>query len=148
MKDISSDRHQRLVHRWSSLEEERDACVVVNRRMELLHANAAARTLLSPEWFACRCWEVFPVAEEGCAARCSAIRAVSKANDVAYCEETLEAPDGSRQSAGAAVIPLGLPGTDGERAILLLRPKASGINEESFRRELLEHAEIMRAIFR
>lgn len=148
MTDITSGRQQRIAHRWSSLEEERDACIVVSRRMEVLYANAAARALVSPEWFACRCWEVFPVAEEGCAARCSAIRAVSKAEDIAYCEETLDARDGSRQSAGVAVIPLRLAGSDGEQGILLLRPRASGMDEESFRRELLKHAERMRALAR
>ena len=146
MKDIASGRQQRLAHRWRSLEEERDACIVVSRRMEVLYANVTARSLVSPEWFACRCWEVFPVVEEGCAARCSAVRAVSKAEDIAYCEEALLTPDGTTQSLGVADIALRIAGSEGEQANLILRPKPPGEPEEIFRRGLLSRAAILRGL--
>ncbi len=144
--DRLPEREQQLASRWHFLEQAGDACAVVTRRMEVLYLNAAARVLVPSEWFGRRCWEVFPVAEEGCAARCPAIRAVSNAEDIAYCEETLVAPDGITQNLGVAVIPLRIAGAEGEQAILLLRPKAPGEPEDILRRELLRRAAVLRGL--
>ena len=56
--------------RWSRLEDEREACVVVSDRMELVYINTAARELVPGEWFGKRCFEVLPTAAgEGRAGR-------------------------------------------------------------------------------
>ena len=140
------EREQQLASRWHFLEQAEDVCVVVSRRMEVLYLNAAARVLVPSVWFGRRCWEVFPVKGERCAARCPAIRAVSNAEDIVYCEETLFAPAGITQSLGVAVIPLRIAGAEGEQAILLLRPKPPGEPEEIFRRGLLNRAAILRGL--
>ncbi len=133
-------RRVRLAYRWRFLEDERDACSVVTRRMEVVYLNAAARALVPSEWFGSRCWEVFPVGDESCAARCAAVSAVSKADELIYCEETLHAADGSPIPLGVAVIPLHSAVLEGERALLLLRPKTHGRSADRFRRDLLEEA--------
>ena len=140
------EREQQLASRWHFLEQTEDACVVVTRRMEVLYLNAAARVLVPSVWFGRRCWEVFPVTGERCAARCPAIRAVSNAEDIVYCEETLFAPDGITQSLGVAVIPLRIAGAEGEQGILLLRPKAPREPEDILRRGLLRRAAVLRGL--
>ncbi len=135
-----SRRKERLSLRWGFLENEFDACSVVTRRMEVIYLNAAARSLLPPKWFGRRCWEVFPVGDRVCAARCPAILAVSKPQGITYCEETLHGRDGSPVPFGVALIPLRARAGEGERAILLLRPKAPDIAQDVFQRELLEQA--------
>lgn len=134
-----------IIVRWSFLEEVPDACSVVSRRMELLYLNATARSLVSPDWFGSRCWQVFPVEDGSCASRCPAVRAVNRSEDIVYCEETIY-PDEALVTLGVAVIPLGTTHEHGERSILLLRPKRAGICEDAFRRELLEDAEHLSAL--
>ncbi len=139
-------QHQRrMASRWGFLEAERDACSVVTRQMVVVYLNEAARSLVPPEWFGRRCWDVFPVGEENCASGCAAVAAVSKADDIVYCEETIHAADGSPLRLGLAVIPLRAAARMGERAILLLRPKAPDMADENFRTKLLERAADLRA---
>ena len=139
-------QHQRrMASRWGFLEAERDACSVVTRQMVVVYLNEVARSLVPPEWFGRRCWDVFPVGEENCASRCAAVAAVSKADDIVYCEETIHAADGSPLRLGLAVIPLRAAARMGERAILLLRPKVPGMPDENFRTKLLERAADLRA---
>src|SRR3989338_3582378 len=135
-----SHRKERLSLRWGFLEKQVDACSVVTRRMEVIYLNAAARSLLPPKWFGRRCWEVFPMGDRVCAARCPAILAVSKSQDIIYCEETLYGRDGSPVPLGVAVIPLRVLPKGGERAILLLRRNAPDIAQDVFQRDLLEQA--------
>ena len=75
---------------WSFLEDQADACAVVTRRMNVLYLNAPARSLVPKDWFGKRCWAVFPVNDAFCAARCPAIRAVSRSDEIVYCEEKLD----------------------------------------------------------
>jgi hypothetical protein len=138
-------RQERMASRWGFLEAERDACSVVTRQMVVVYLNEVARSLVPPGWFGRRCWDVFPVGEESCASRCAAVAAVSKDDDIAYCEETIYAGDGSPLRLGVAVIPLRVTPPADERAILLLRAKTPGMAEEVFRRELLERAAELRA---
>ena len=139
-------QHQRrMASRWGFLEAERDACSVVTRQMVVVYLNEAARSLVPPGWFGRRCWDVFPVGVESCASRCAAVAAVSKADDIVYCEETIYAGDGSPLRLGVAVIPLRVTPPADERAVLLLRAKTPGMAEEVFRRELLERAAELRA---
>ncbi len=133
-------RQKRMASRWGFLEAERDACSVVTRQMVVVYLNEVARSLIRPGWFGRRCWDVFPVGEESCASRCAAVAAVSKADDIVYCEETIYAGDGSPLRLGVAVIPLRATPPADERAVLLLRAKTPGMAEEVFRRELLERA--------
>ncbi len=73
--------------RWNRLEDEREACVVVSDRMELVYINTAALQLVPGEWFGKRCFEVLPIVDEACAFHCPKIRAVNESVDVVYCEE-------------------------------------------------------------
>ncbi len=130
--------------RWSFLEDERDACVVVSERMELVYINAAARELVPGEWFGKRCFEVFPVVDETCAFHCPKIRAVSESLDVVYCEETVCSRDKGCVVFGVGLIPLGPEGDDRARAVFLLRAKEEGSEESEFRAQLLLDAESAR----
>ena len=130
--------------RWCFLEEERDACVVVSERMELVYINAAGRALVPGEWFGKRCFEVLPVVDETCAFHCPKIRAVSEAIDVVYCEETIGSGAGDRVVLGVGLIPLGSRGDDPARAVLLLRDKGESGEESDFRAQLLLDAETVR----
>lgn len=141
-----SDRRERLALRWEFLEKQSDACSVVTGRMEVIYVNSPARSMVGSGWFGCRCWEVFPVGDESCAARCPAVKAVHRGNDIVYCEETISAPDGSPMTLGVAVIPVRDAGGEGERAVLLLRPRPAGISEPAFLREVLERAREVRAL--
>ncbi len=125
--------------RWSFLEEESDACCVVTRRMELVYLNATARSLVRADFFGRRCWEVFPVGGGACAARCPAVRAVSQADAIVYCEETVQVA-GQPVTLGVAVIPLRTAPAEPDRGLLLLRPKTAGRSDETFRDELLAYA--------
>lgn len=130
--------------RWSFLEDERDACVVVSERMELVYINAAARELVPGEWFGKRCFEVFPVVDETCAFHCPKIRAVNESLDVVYCEETVCSGDKDCVVFGVGLIPLGPEGDDRARAVFLLRGKKEGGEESEFRAQLLLDAESAR----
>ena len=68
--------------RWNRLEDEREACVVVSDRMELVYINSAARALVPREWFGKRCFEVLPTVDEACAFHCPKIRAVNESVEV------------------------------------------------------------------
>ncbi len=125
--------------RWSFLEEESDACCVVTRRMEVVYLNATARSLVRADFFGRRCWEVFPVGGGACAARCPAVRAVSQADAIVYCEETVQVA-GQPVTLGVAVIPLRTAPAGPDRGLLLLRPKTAGRSDEAFRDELLAYA--------
>jgi hypothetical protein len=126
--------------RWQFLEEEADACAVVSERMELLYLNSAGRALALPDWFAKRCFEVLPVSDEGCAFHCPTIGAVSEAEEITYCEESLIGNDAPDEVLGTAVIPLGGTGEDGAKALLVFRHKDPGTGEDAFRRKLLDDA--------
>lgn len=130
---------------WNFLEEEADACAVVTRRMEVIFLNPAARRLVPRRWFGCRCWEIFPVGDESCAARCPAVRAVSRGSEIIYCEETLFPRGGEPVPVGVAVIPVAGSPEDGQRAVLLIRPKPAGAAGQDFRGELLARAEALHA---
>ncbi len=134
-----------MSRRWGFLEREPDACSVVTWRMEVVYLNAAARSLVSPGWFGCRCWEVFPVGDSTCAARCPAVKAIHEGNEIVYCEETLYPGKGTSVTVGVAVIPLGKKVREGD-AVLLIRPKIPGRSEEVFRRSLLERADELREL--
>ena len=142
-----SEHQEQLALRWNLLDNECDPCTVVTRRMEVVYVNAAAKFLVTSGWFGCRCWEVFPVREDNCVARCSAVRAVSNADDIVYCEETIYAAGGAPVPLGVAVIPIRTAGGDGERAILLLRSKSSSLSDDLFRRETLNRARKLRALY-
>jgi hypothetical protein len=126
--------------RWSRLEDERDACVVVSDRMELVYINTAARDLVSGEWFGKRCFEVLPTIDKACAFHCPKIRAVNESVDVVYCEETVFVGNDERRVFGVGLIPLGLGGNDRARAILLLRAKGQSVEEGAFQAQLLADA--------
>ena len=126
--------------RWSCLEDEREACVVVSERMELVYVNAAARGLVSGEWFGKRCFEVLPIVDETCAFHCPKIRAVNEALEVVYCEETVYLGNNDRRVFGVGLIPLGPGGNDRARAVLLLRGNEESGAESAFRAQLLMDA--------
>ena len=126
--------------RWSRLEDEREACVVVSDRMELVYINTAARELVPGEWFGKRCFEVLPTVDEACAFHCPKIRAVHEAVEVVYCEETVFVGHHDRKVFGVGLIPLGPGGDDRARAILLLRAKGASVDEGAFRTQLLAEA--------
>ena len=125
--------------RWSRLEDEREACVVVSDRMELVYINAAAHELVPGEWFGRRCFEVLPTVDEACAFHCPKIRAVNESVDVVYCEEAVFAGN-VRKVFGVGLIPLGPGSDDHSRAILLLRAKGESVEEGAFQAQLLTDA--------
>ncbi len=126
--------------RWSHLEDEREACVVVSDRMELVYINAAALELVAGEWFGKRCFEVLPIVDEACAFHCPKIRAVKESVDVVYCEETVLMGNNDRRVFGVGLIPLGPGSEDHARAVLLLRAKGASVEEHAFRAQLLTDA--------
>ena len=126
--------------RWSRLEDEGGACVVVSNRMELVYLNAAARELVAGSWFGKRCFEVLPVVDEACAFHCPKIQAVNESADVVYCEESVMVEDGGRKVFGVGLIPLGPRGDDHARAVLLLRAKEASTEHSTFRAQLLTDA--------
>jgi hypothetical protein len=125
--------------RWNSLEDERDACVVVSDRMELVYINTAARHLVPGEWFGKRCFEVLPTVDEACAFHCPKIRAVNESVDVIYCEETVAEKDGQRVF-GVGLIPLGSSNDDHSRAVFLMRAKDRSVDDSAFRAQMLTDA--------
>lgn len=132
--------------RWSFLDGAEDACAVVTPRMEVVYLNEAARSLVPASWFGFRCWEVFPVRDRTCAARCPAVRSLQNGNEIEYCEETVYPAGTDPVTLGVAVIPLPLnPTGDDERALLVLRPKPAGVDEELFRGQLLADAAALEA---
>lgn len=135
-----SPLQDRAALRWSRLEDERGACVVVSDRMELVYINAAARVLVAGEWFGRHCFEVLPVVDEACAFHCPKIRAVNEAVDVVYCEETVSVGNNDRKVFGVGLIPLGPSSDDHARAVLLLRAKEESVEESEFRAQLLTDA--------
>ena len=126
--------------RWSRLEDEREACVVVSDRMELVYINTAALELVAGEWFGKRCFEVLPIVDEACAFHCPKIRAVNESVDVVYCEETVLVGNNDRRVFGVGLIPLGPGCDDHARAVLLLRAKGESVEESAFRAQLLTDA--------
>ena len=135
----NSQLQDKAALRWSRLEDERAACVVVSDRMELVYINAAARELVAGEWFGRHCFEVLPVVDEACAFHCPKIRAVNESVDVVYCEETVSLRNG-RQVFGVGLIPLSPSSDDHARAVLLLRVKEESADESAFRAQLLDDA--------
>jgi len=125
--------------RWSRLEDERAACVVVSDRMELVYINAAAREMVAGEWFGRRCFEVLPTVDEACAFHCPKIRAVNESVDVVYCEETVTLRN-ARQVFGVGLIPLAPSSDDHARAVLLLRVKEESAVDNAFRAQLVDDA--------
>ncbi len=126
--------------RWNRLEDEREACVVVSDRMELVYINTAARELVPGEWFGKRCFEVLPIVDEACAFHCPKIRAVNESVDVVYCEETVFVGPNDRRVFGVGLIPLGPGSDDHARAVFLLRAKGESVEESAFRTQLLTDA--------
>ena len=126
--------------RWSRLEDEREACVVVSDRMELVYINSAARALVPREWFGKRCFEVLPTVDRECAFHCPKIRAVNESVDVIYCEETVFVGNDDRKIFGVGLIPLGPERDDRARAILMLRDKGPSVEESAFQTQLLTDA--------
>jgi len=129
-----------LATRWDFLEEEEEPCAVVSGGMEILYLNEAARSLVPPHWQGRRCWRVFPVREGTCASRCLAVRAVSDSDDIVYCEEQLFPPGGQPIALGMAAIPLGRALDQGEKALLLFRPKDPQKEASAFRQSLNDKA--------
>ena len=125
--------------RWSRLEDERCACVVVSDRMELVYINAAAFELVAGEWFGRHCFEVLPIVDQACAFHCPKIRAVNESVDVVYCEETVSVGK-DRKVFGVALIPLAQSSDDYARAVLLLRAKEESAEDAGFRAQLLADA--------
>jgi hypothetical protein len=143
MKHLESESRLRdeTTLRWSCLEDEREACVVVSERMELVYINAAARQLVLPgEWFGKRCFEVLPIVDETCAFHCPKIQAVNESLDVVYCEETVCLGNNDRRVFGVGLIPLGPGGEDHARAVLLLRGKEESGAASAFQAQLLTDA--------
>ena len=135
-----SQLQDRAALRWSCLEDERGACVVVSDRMELVYINAAARELVAGEWFGRHCFEVLPIVDEACAFSCPKIRAVNESVDVVYCEETVLVGTNDRRVFGIGLIPLGPSSDDHARAVLLVRAKEESVQESAFRAQLLTDA--------
>lgn len=141
MTDLKPDSQlqDKAALRWSRLEDERGACVVVSDRMELVYMNAAALELVEGAWFGKRCFEVLPVVDEACAFHCQKIRAVNESGDVVYCEETVVGSSGPKVF-GVGLIPLGPTSDDRARAVPLLRVREESIDDSAFRAQLLADA--------
>lgn len=135
-----SQLQDEMALRWSPLEDERAACIVVSDRMELVYINTAARELVPGEWFGKHCFEVLPVVDETCAFHCPKMRAVNESVDVVYCEETVFVGNNDRRVFGVALIPLAPASDDRARAVLLLRAKGESVEEDAFRAQLLTDA--------
>jgi len=135
-----SQLQDRAALRWSRLEDEPGACVVVSDRMELVYMNAAALELVAGAWFGKRCFEVLPSVDEACAFHCPKIRAVNESVDVVYCEETVLVGINALRVFGVGLIPLGPGRDDRARAVLLLRAKEESVEESAFRAQLLADA--------
>lgn len=136
------ESQQRAARQWGFLEDHADACGVVTPRMELLYLNAAARKLVPPCWFGCRCWEAFPVGSSGCAARCPVVRAVRSSSDACFCEETLH-PPGAESPLELGLV--AIPSVSGA-ALLVMRAKQADQPVEALRQPLLDEAERLRAV--
>jgi hypothetical protein len=140
MTQSKPDSQLQSALRWNLLEDEREACVVVSDRMELVYINSAARALVPREWFGKRCFEVLPTVDEACAFHCPKIRAVNESVEVVYCEETVFGGNDDRKVFGVGLIPLGPERDDRARAILLLRSKGQPVDERTFQAQLLTDA--------
>lgn len=143
MKTTSADSH---AVRWRFLEQTSGACGVVTRRMELLYLNSAARALAPPEWFGRRCWQVFPVADPSCAARCPVIQAVLGLEEISYCEETVYPSGQAPLILSVAVIPLPRTRDEEPNAVLFMRPKAQTRAGDSMRTKMIEEARTLQAL--
>jgi hypothetical protein len=132
--------------KWAGLDDQGDPCAVVTRRMEVVYLNPAAQSLVPEAWPGRRCWEVFPVGAAACASRCPAVRAVTAADEIELCEETIF-PGGDPVLLGVAVIPVGPPESESYRAMLLLRPRPADSAPDQFRARLLEDASRLRRQF-
>jgi hypothetical protein len=114
--------------------------------MELLYLNATARALARPQWLGHRCWQVFPVADQSCAARCPVSQAIRGLKEISYCEETIYPSGQSPLVLSVAVIPL--PGlTDEEpNALIFMRPKAKTRAGDSMGADMIEEARELQAL--
>jgi hypothetical protein len=132
--------------RWNFLEDERDPCIVVSERMELVYVNGAAESLLPAQWFGKRCFELLPTADGACAFHCPKIDAVNDSTvpEVVYCEEVLYKGNLARLVLGVGLIPLGADATDRARAIFVLRHKDESADTEAFEAQLLQDARHLR----
>jgi hypothetical protein len=135
-----------IASRWRFLEEKTDACSVLSRRMELLYLNSAARALAPGQWFGRRCWNVFPVADPSCAARCPVIKAFSSSGEIAYCEETVFPPGQSPLVLSVAVIPVPGNAEHETSTVLFMRPKPADIPEAANRSQMIEEARRLQAL--
>ena len=126
--------------RWGFLDQEADGCAVVSERMELLFLNTTGRALAVQDWFAKRCWEVFPTKDENCLLRCPTIQALGKGDEIRYHEEALVSGDRAPMKLGVAMIPLPGIGDDKAAALLLLRPRDRRDGDVGFRGKVLAAA--------
>ena len=106
--------------RWGFLEEVGEPCLVVTARMEFVYLNAAARRLVSDEWFGKRCF-VMLQDDEACAWSCPKIESVNADREIYYGEESLVTTSGEARSLAVAVVPVAGTSEDGAAAILYLR---------------------------
>ncbi len=128
---------------WRFLEETPDPCAVIGADMKLVYLNGPARSLVGPDWFGKPCWEVFPVADQNCAASCPAVRAISGGCQISYCEEKICAADKPPSHLAVAIVPLPAARDQNPGAILLMRPKP-GDEETQFRSRLMDDARKLR----
>ena len=135
----NSQLQDKAALRWSRLEDEQGACVVVSDRMELVYLNATALELVAGEWFGRHCFEVLPIVDQACAFHCPKIRAVNESVEVVYCEETVSVGN-HRKVFGVGLIPLAASRDDHARAVLLLRAKEESVEDSAFRAQLLADA--------
>ena len=128
---------------WGFLEAEPDACAVVSGRMELIHCNAAWQSMLPEEWFAKRCFEVFPVDGAKCLSDCPTVDAVNQFMNIVYTDEAVRLENGDTYQFGVGVIPVPETVAPPAKAILLLRRKDE-FHHDAFREQLLADAADLR----
>ena len=116
---------------------------MVSKGIEVIYLNGQAKSLVQSDWLGKPCWKVFPVADQNCAARCPAVKAVRNGGPIAFCEEKICAVDRSPLDLAVAVIPLPVAHDQKPGAILLMRPKP-GDEETQFRSRLMDDARKLR----
>jgi len=131
--------------RWSFLDTEADPLCVLTRRMNIVYLNPAARGVVPPDWFGHKCWDVFPVPDRTCGARCPAVKAINKQMAPLYCEETIF-PGGTALHLGIVVTPLAPVEGEEQEALLVLWPKPVDADEEKFKRDIHARAETLHAL--
>lgn len=130
--------------RWAFLEDEPNACIVVNSHMEFIYLNEPGRTLISSQWFGKRCFELLPTQNESCAWGCPTIRDVNETDVIKFQEELLITESGEPITLGVAVVPLQGASGDGAAALLLMRRKEPIAEDAEFQDALLGDAETLR----